>query len=406
MRGSGRRGQTASGWWGGATQSTEDWRKDEAEGQGLRWSRDLPTQPYYTLSSSSLQKVNGLEFGRYNTKAVNLTLPSLASVDISVDIGVLAYNLTYLDITSLDSAHSITIGPPNLTTLHHTGLRNVTTLYIHPMLIDSLDTLTDNPLNLSQTYIRGLFPNVNNIAIGFTSADYIHIYDNSALTLGGSSTMEMTIKEIFIGGVTDLKRNAQLKTLKIDSIELSGGTPIDHLGIPFDNLRSLKIWRGFEGTRALKSITLPPKAMNWTGGFELDISGAPNLNWTSIYGADDQGNRIQTWYWPKNVSSIYLSGVMIGNAFFDPFVAQQMGPLNSQFPPSVLTYFGVSPSLNSTSFNCTPFVELQSMGRLPNRELTFSCRDSKPPASGAIPGHPAIPFGLVSAVVGIWIWML
>ncbi|CAI7578265.1 unnamed protein product [Penicillium palitans] len=364
------------------------------------------TQPYYTLSSSSLKRVNGLEFGRYSTKLVNLTLPSLASVDVSVDIGIIAYNLTYLDITSLDSAHIITIGPPNLTTLHHTGLRNVTTLYIYPMLFDSLDSLTDNPLNLSQAYIQGLFPNVNNIVIGFTSADYIRIYDNSPLTLGGSSTMEMTIKGIFIGGVTDLKRNAQLKTLKVDSIELGVGTPIAHLGLPFDNLRSLKIWAGYKWTRPLESITLPPKAVNWTGGFEFHISSAAYLNLTSIYGADDQGNRIQTWYWPKNVSSISLSGVKIGNEFFDPFVAQQMGPLNSQFPPSVLSYFEVRPPPNYTGFNCTPFVELQSMGRLSSRESTFSCHSSKPPASGAIPAHPPITLGLLSAVVGIWIWML
>ncbi|KAJ5688461.1 hypothetical protein N7536_011080 [Penicillium majusculum] len=186
------------------------------------------TQPYYTLSSSSLKKVNGLEFGRYSTKVMNLTLPSLASVDVSVDIGVVAYNLTYLDITSLDSAHIISIGPPNLTTLRHTGLRNVTTLYIYPMQIDSLGSLTDNPLNLSQTYIQGLFPNVNNIVIGFTSADYIRIYDNSALTLGGASTMEMTIKKIYIAGVTDFKRSAQLKTLKLDSIEFSDVSAITH----------------------------------------------------------------------------------------------------------------------------------------------------------------------------------
>lgn len=273
------------------------------------------TQPYYTLSSSSLKKVNGLEFGRYSTKVMNLTLPSLASVDVSVDIGVVAYNLTYMDITSLDSAHIISIGPPNLTTLRHTGLRNVTTLYIYPMQIDSLDSLTDNPLNLSQTYIQGLFPNVNNIVIGFTSADYIRIYDNSALTLGGASTMEMTIKKIYIAGVTDFKRSVQLKTLKLDSIEFSDVSDITHLEIPFDNLRSLKISARFEGTRAVEFITLPPKAVNWTGGFELHISGATNLNWTSIYGADDRGNRIQTWYWPKNISSIYLSGVTIGNAF-------------------------------------------------------------------------------------------
>ena len=65
----------------------------------------------------------------------------------------------------------------------------------------------------------------------------------------------------------------------------------------------------------MKSITLPPKAVDWTGGFDLDIVGAPDLNLTSIYGVNDKGNRVQTWYWPKNVSRIRISDVTVGNAF-------------------------------------------------------------------------------------------
>ncbi|KGO38568.1 hypothetical protein PEX1_106370 [Penicillium expansum] len=87
------------------------------------------------------------------------------------------------------SAETMTLGPPNLTTLHHAGLRNVTDLNINPMQIDSLDGLTENPLNLRQAWIRGPFPNVNHIAIGFTSADHVRMYDNPSLALGGSSTM-------------------------------------------------------------------------------------------------------------------------------------------------------------------------------------------------------------------------
>ncbi|CAG8885687.1 unnamed protein product [Penicillium egyptiacum] len=378
-------------------------------------------QPYYTLSSSSLEAVDAVEIGFYNTKVVNLTLPSLTSVRTSIDIGRRAYDLTYLDISSLNFAHTITLSPPNLTSLRHTRLRNVTMMNIDAMQIDSLDSLTDNQLNMREVLIQGPFPNVNEIAIGFTSAGYLHINDNSSLTLGGSSKTEMAIEKLNVHGITDLKRSAQLKTLKVDTLELSSSISITHLEIPFDNLRSLSIQQQWE-THPLKSITLPPKAVYWTGGFELYALAAPDLNLTSVYGANQKGNGIQTWYWPKNVSSISISDVTVGNAFLyvslprslrvvmktypknsDPFITQQKGSLDGQFPPSVLNEFGVSPSANS-SFNCTPFVELQSMGRLPGAQ--FMCDDSKPTSSGAIPVHLPIPLSHVSAVFGICIWIL
>ncbi|KAJ5458877.1 hypothetical protein N7530_010821 [Penicillium desertorum] len=367
----------------------------------LMQSNDV-TQPYYTLSSSSLEAVDAVEIGYYGTKVVNLSLPSLKSVRDYFEVGRRAYNLTYLDISSLNFARSITLSSRNLTTLHHTGLRNVTAMNIDAMKIDSLDSLTDNQLNMSQVFIQGPFPNVNEIAIGFTSAKYLHIDDNSSLILGGSSTTEMTIKELSLHGITDLKRSAQLKTLKVDTLKLSSSISITDLEIPFDDLRSLNIQQRWE-IHPMKSITLPPKAVDWTGGFDLDIVGAPDLNLTSIYGANDKGNRVQTWYWPKNVSRIQISDVTVGNAFFDPFVTQQKGPFDSQVPPSVVSSFGVSPAVNS-SFNCTPFVELQSMGRLP--DVLFMCDDSEPPSSGAVPVHLPVPLSLVSAVLGICILML
>ncbi|KAJ5243605.1 hypothetical protein N7489_003701 [Penicillium chrysogenum] len=333
-------------------------------GESPLMQSDDVTQPYYTLSSSSLEVVDAVEIGYYGTKVVNLSLPSLKSARDYFEVGKRAYNLTYLDISSLNFAPSITLSPPNLTTLHHTGLRNVTAMSIDAMKIDSLDSLTDNQLNMSQVFIQGPFPNVNEIAIGFISAKHLHINDNSSLTLGGSSTTAMTIKELSLHGITDLKPT---------------------MGDP-----SHEIYHS------------SPKAVDWTGGFDLDIVGAPDLNLTSIYGVNDKGNRVQTWYWPKNVSRIRISDVTVGNAFFDPFVAQQKGPWDSQFPPSAVRSFGVSPSVNS-SFNCTPFVELQSMGRLP--DVPFMCDNSKPPTSG-VPVHLPIPLSLVSAVLGVCILML
>ncbi|KAJ5359818.1 hypothetical protein N7517_009009 [Penicillium concentricum] len=364
--------------------------------------RDYLTQPSYTLSSSSLKKADAVEFGNYDTHIVNLTLSSLTSVNNYVNIGIYAYNLVYLDLTSLHSADSITLGSPNLHTLHHTELRNVTTLAIGPMEINSLDSLSDNELNLDELYISGPFPNVSNIAIGFTSVNYIQISGNSPITLGGSSTKEMSIKQLNLESITDLKRSAKLKTLEVDSMKLSGPIHITHLEIPFDNLRQLQVLQ--RENNPLKSITLPPKAVNWTGGFGLVITGGPDLNLTSMYGADDQGKRIQTWYWPKNVSLIDISGATVGNTFFDPFVNQQMG-LNKDFPPSVLSYFRINPSANSTTFNCTTFRELEGMGRLPSDGYKFACYNSYL-VSGAIRVHVPITLSLFGAVLGIYIWMI
>jgi hypothetical protein len=276
---------------------------------------DYVTQPFYTLSSSSLKRVDAVEFGHYDTKVVNLTLPSLRSVNDYFEVGQYAYDLTYLDITSLDTAPTIHLSSPNLTTLHHTRLRNVTDLSIYPMQIDSLKSLIDNQLNLRNAIIQGPFPNVNNISIGFASAKYLNINDNSSVTLGGSSTTEMAIEQLKLsGGVTDLNRSAQVNTLEVDSLELSNSVSITHLEIPFDNLRSLKVLQRFE-THPLKSLTLPPQALNWIGGFQLKIESAPDLNLTSIYGVDGQGNGMQTWYWPRNVTLIDIIDVTIANAF-------------------------------------------------------------------------------------------
>jgi hypothetical protein len=246
---------------------------------------------------------------------MNLTLPNLKRVNDYFEAGDYAYNLKYLDITSLDTASTITLSAPNLTTLHHTRLRNVTKLHIHPMQINSLDSLTDNQLNLREATLEGPFPNVDNIPIGFTSAKYLIIKDNSSVTLGGSSTTAMAVEELRLSdGVTDLKRSAQVNTLEVDTLVISSSVDITRLELPFDNLRSFMIERRAE-THPMKSIILPPQALDWTGGFELHISSAPELNLTSIYDHDEKGNRIQTWYWPRNVSYIDMVDVTTGNAF-------------------------------------------------------------------------------------------
>jgi hypothetical protein len=104
----------------------------------------------------------------------------------------------------------------------------------------------------------------------------------------------MSIDELVLtGGVTDIKRSSQIDSLNVDSLKLKSDVSIIHLELLFDNLRSLQIYQRYE-THPMKDITLPPKAMNWTGGFEIEIYYATALNLTSIYGSDDQGNQIQT----------------------------------------------------------------------------------------------------------------
>ncbi|KAJ5346790.1 uncharacterized protein N7506_000043, partial [Penicillium brevicompactum] len=359
------------------------------------YSRDeYTTQPYYTLSSSTLGSVDAVEIGHYDSKIVNLTLPNLDYVDDDFKVGQSAYHLTSLDITSLDTASTIKLYAPNLTTLHHTRLRNVSSLIVYPMKIDSLNSLTDNPIALQYATFDGPFPNINNITIGFKSVEDLRINDNSSVAIGGSSTKDMNITQLRLsGGVIDFQRSAQLDSLKVDSLDLQEPISITDLELPFDNLRSLKI-RQKEETRPLKSITLPPQALDWTGGFHLYIASAPELNLTSLYSQD---NSTQTWYWPRNVSYIYMTEVTTSNAFFDPFVAQQNAPLESKYPPSVLSSFSVIPSINSTGFNCTPFNELLESGRLPKAGYAINCQDRTKPTSGAIDVHLPISFLAVSA---------
>ncbi|KAJ5793516.1 hypothetical protein N7457_000115 [Penicillium paradoxum] len=276
------------------------------------------------------------------------------------------------------------------------------------MKIASLDSLTDNPINITNARIEGPFPNIRNVAIGFTVSSALSISTVPSITLGGSSTTEMTIRELTLSGdITELKRSKQVQTLRVDTLVLGYNLSTTELDIPFDDLRYLDAGHEWM-TRPLKSITLPPSAVNWTGGFELYITNAPDLNLSSAYGSDKQGKTIQTWYWPTNISSIALNNVNVGNGFFDAFVAQQNGSSNSQPAPSVLNYFSVTPSRNSTAFDCTPFIELQRMGRLTSGTDNFHCDNSTSTTStsNAIPIHGPSSLTILGVVMGIGIWVL
>jgi hypothetical protein len=279
-----------------------------------RWDT-LDYQPYFTVSSSTLAEVKGeVDIGTSPTKLQNLTLPNLKTVDDSFRVGKFAQDMTYLDISSLESVDYLRLDAPNITTFRHRSLRNATTVAVYTTQIDSFDLVSDSRLNLELFRFEGPFPNIKNVPLGFNSSGGVFI-DASASVIFGGSTTNMTIGTLSLGGgVSDLKRSTELKSLEVDSLDLTNSISMQHLEIPFDNLRSLKlsqIW----STNPLKNITLPPQAVNWTGGFELHISNSPNLNLTSMYRTDDQNNRVQTWYWPKNISSIGITDATLGNAF-------------------------------------------------------------------------------------------
>ncbi|KAJ5780249.1 hypothetical protein N7457_005409 [Penicillium paradoxum] len=363
--------------------------------------------PPYTVSSSTLNKAGGVSFGTWGLDGLmSLSLPNLTYVEDRFAIGEYNTKLTYLDITNLESVSTLSLTLPNVTTFRHKELRNVKTMYLTSMNVDTLDSLSGRPLNLTSATFMGDFPNIDFIPIGFKAVDDLRVFTNLSVTLGGPSTTDMKIGSFTLGGNTDIKYSDDLQSLEVDSLELTLEASIEHLDIRFDNLRSLKVSE-YVSSSALKDITLPPKAVNWTGGFDLNIGAATALNLTSMYRDNEQGKRVQTWYWPTNISSIYIGPANVGNPFLqsDTFVAQQKAPLDSTPPPSVLKTFTVVPTANTTNFTCVPFLELMDMGRLPNNRAWDFCQNSTD-VNGAISLHmPSLPI-FVGAVFGATMWML
>ncbi|OQE03069.1 hypothetical protein PENVUL_c035G01047 [Penicillium vulpinum] len=359
---------------------------------------DWDTHAYHTLSISTLKNVRSIDCGTTKTRLQSLSLPNLTTVEENLYIGSRAKQLTYVDLTSLDTVggHFI-FGPPNILTFRHVGLRNLTTMSLSSMKIDSLESLTGSSINMSKVEIWGPFPNIDSVPIGFESVRIVDIRGDTAVTLGSRSSKKVAIQNLHLGyGISDLKRNDRLDSLEVDYLELKNGTSIEHLELDFDNLRSLHIGQ-YEMNEPLKTITLPPKAVNWTGGLELYINSSPDLDLTSLYADDHTGRPIQTWYWPTNIRSIDIRHVPVGNAFFDPFVSQQMAPWDSIPAPSTLKSFTIFAPADFTNFSCKPFEKLKDMRRLPTSGW-YACEHFIKISSGAI--HKLSMLSLVSAVFG------
>jgi hypothetical protein len=267
----------------------------------------------FTVSSSTLTKVGGtVLFGDDVCNMLNFSMPSLTTVSGDFTMSFWCSNLTYLDITSLEFVQNLQIAGKSLTTLHNTKLSNATGLWIYDNLLDSVDSIFNNPLNITTGAEIDTLPNVKNVTIGFHSANSLYISDLSVI-LGGSSSTEMSLGNVTFYKLTGLQRNSNLKVLTADSVDTVPTSSMSQMDIPFDDLRQLSVR---EGTYSdLVTLRLPAKAANWTGGFALSVYMSPGLNLSSMYGLDDQGNQIQTWYWPTNVSSIDIYEAIVANEF-------------------------------------------------------------------------------------------
>ncbi|KAJ5377612.1 uncharacterized protein N7496_005021 [Penicillium cataractarum] len=331
------------------------------------WIEETP----FTLTWSTLTKIGGsLVFGDDVCNMHNLTLPNLTTVGGSFSMGIWCSNLTYLDITSLEYVGDLEISGKNLKTLRHTKLSNATGLWIYDNLLDSVDSLFNNPLNITAGAEIETLPNVKNVTIGLRSVDRLNVYSNLTVILGGSSATEMSLGSVELADLTGLQRSSSLEKLTANNITVEPSGSMPEIYLPFDDLRLVYIKEGSYSD--VVTLRLPPKAVNWTGGFELSVYESPGLNLSSMYGVDDQGNSVQTWYWPTNVSSVGIYNAIIANSFFDTFVAQQNGSMNATGDtPSTLSYFSLE-ATNRSHLDCTTFNNLQKMNRLPQTEATFA----------------------------------
>ncbi|KAJ5153297.1 uncharacterized protein N7482_009775 [Penicillium canariense] len=274
------------------------------------------TEVPFTVSSLTLKEVGGsvtFDESIDVSGLQNFTMPNLATVLRSFSMGLGAANFTYLDITSLEYVSQLTIGGTNLATLRHTKLSHATGLWVYDNSLDSIDSLFNNPLNLtSGADIYGL-PNVKNVTVGFRSASRLYVSSNLTVILGGSSATNMSLGAVQLFNLTGLQRSSHLNILTADSVDIRPGNGISQIDVPFDDLRELSVRE--EAYNSEMELRLPAKAVNWTGGFKLNIDWSPQLNFSSIYGLDNQGNRVQNWFWPTNVSSISIYNAIIANSF-------------------------------------------------------------------------------------------
>lgn len=162
----------------------------------------------FTVSSSTLTKIGGsVTFGDDVCNLFNFTVPNLTTVTGTFSVGFWCSNLTYLDITSLEYVDSLEIAGKSLITLRHTKLSNATDVWVYDNLLDSIDSIFNNPLNITTGADIETLPNVKNVTVGFLSANTLSVWSTRTVILGGSSATEMSLGNATFAELTGLQRS-------------------------------------------------------------------------------------------------------------------------------------------------------------------------------------------------------
>lgn len=271
----------------------------------------------FTISSSTLTRVNQTMYFWYFPGLEKLILPSLVTVDGGFMLKRL-HNLTHLDITGLSYVGWVVLETPRLKTLLLDGLKGFTGIEGNGDVgiwdageIESVDGFFRNPIDPYPYFTppgsaveSGLgitgsaIPNVREVNIGWTRISTLTISGkNLTVVLGGPSTKSMEIGKLeLMSGVTDLKRSPGLKNLTLTTFFMENNPNMTHLRADFDQVANFTVY-AYDSLRALE---FPPQAVNWVNlSLHLNHGRSSPLNLSSEHTVDASGQRRKTWYWPE-----------------------------------------------------------------------------------------------------------
>lgn len=283
----------------------------------------------FDISCSTLTRVGGYIYFWQFLGLRSLLLPNLIRVEGGVFFRRL-HELTRLDITKLAYLGHFLVEASNLTTLDHDVLEGFTSednsggITFEAAAVDSVDSFFKRPLKLNITnngksYISafgGSLPNVRNITLGWSRvADVLISGDNLRITLGTSNTTDIEIGNLKLyGNMTALEYHPKLNNLTIGNFYLGGyrgDISATELDMQFTNISSININKQSD----LQIVRVPPQAELWED-LSINIEDCDNLNLSSEYIVNDNGEKERVWYWPQSdIRSIRFSGNPISTDF-------------------------------------------------------------------------------------------
>jgi hypothetical protein len=291
-------------------------------------NKDCPSWEPTTIESSTLQRIGGhfvvRSFRPGKSGFRNITLPRLKSVGEQMLLN--DEQLEYLDVTALQEIGNVDLTVPNLNTLRHEKLGSITggkappsgpiagNLIIRKIKVGNLDSFLKQSLSLPNVEVR-IEPGMPRLTLGYKEL--------GSLVLGASDTNSTFDDVVFGDGSTEslyiqnftsyaevkkFTRDPQLRDFSVGMFKMDRAA-LHEWELPFDTLSELRLL----DIRCPETITLPPRAANWSN-FTLQIKRGP-MRLASEY-ANHDGNRTKTWYWPEQpIDTIDLQDVAIDNAF-------------------------------------------------------------------------------------------